>query len=115
MASRNLRLTHGLSDVDRTESGLYQLLVAPGAIRVLVFQWACTAVRNALCNRCLGITVRGDLGLFPGWGRVPFRMRTTTPGGSLSPLHRIGDCYVHGIMNGEGVADVIRWGRLAIA
>lgn len=76
------------------------------------------AMRTALWNRRLGFTARGYLGLFPWYVRagdvvcalrdchVPFVLRPAGQGQDGKERFEIlGECYVHGIMNGEAVVD----------
>lgn len=74
------------------------------------FRNARAAMRNAMRNRRLGITEKGYIGLFPshtikgdvinvlGGCPVPYVMREVK---GKSCWHIIGECYVHGIMQGE--------------
>ncbi|TQN69888.1 Heterokaryon incompatibility protein 6, OR allele [Colletotrichum shisoi] len=75
-----------------------------------------TAMARAVTDRRLGITSRGYLGLFPENGKtgdevlvldgchVPFLMRTA----GTNRRRLVGECYLHGIMQGEGVENVDR-------
>ncbi|KAJ4127728.1 hypothetical protein NW768_008000 [Fusarium equiseti] len=76
------------------------------------FQEARSALRNALRGRRLGITSKGYFGLFPRRAAVgdvlyvldrcplPYVLRSV---GSEGKFKFIGECFVHGIMNGEAV------------
>ncbi|KAN0092380.1 HET domain containing protein [Hyaloscypha variabilis] len=76
------------------------------------FQEVRTAMKLAVKNRKLGITEKGYLGLFPrhtevGDGlyvlsgcHVPFLLREVD---GLGRFRLVGECYVHGIMDGEVV------------
>ncbi|KAM0429218.1 hypothetical protein ACHAPT_006432 [Fusarium lateritium] len=75
------------------------------------FEEARTALRRALKNRRLGITSRGYLGLFP-WhvsnGDIVYVFETCALPFTLRPAENdkfryIGECFVHGIMEGEAV------------
>ncbi|KXX76432.1 Heterokaryon incompatibility protein 6, OR allele [Madurella mycetomatis] len=77
------------------------------------FQEISVAVKAAMRNRRLGITNGGYLGLFPRQSKeeyavcvldcchVPFVVRTA---GQASRFRLVGECYVHGITDGEAVA-----------
>lgn len=67
-------------------------------------------------ERCLFATERGYIGIGPSWaevgdkisimsgGSVPLLIRESGTNGAGEPLHKlVGECYVHGIMNGEAV------------
>lgn len=74
------------------------------------------ALQAALAGRRVGVTGRGYLGLFPGYAsagdavcvlrgcHVPFVLR---PAGEEDEGRFVvlGECYVHGIMNGEAMAE----------
>lgn len=76
-----------------------------------IFQNIRKAMQRALQNRRLGVTGKGYLGLFPQRTRdgdvihvvnncpMPFTMRGTEG----DKLRLVGECFVHGIMNGEAV------------
>lgn len=77
------------------------------------FQDVRTAMKAVVKNRRLGITEKGYLGLFPNRVReghkvyvldgchVPFLMRQVD---GQEKMRLVGECYVHGIMDGEAVA-----------
>ncbi|KAI1840931.1 hypothetical protein JX266_012867 [Neoarthrinium moseri] len=77
------------------------------------FQDVRAALRRVTRKRRLGITSKGYLGLFPRYCKngdllylvegchVPFLLR---PAGDIEGGHRlVGECYVHGIMDGEAL------------
>ncbi len=67
----------------------------------------------AVKGRTFGTTSRGYMGLFPRGtkigdqicvfigGHIPFTIRPQTQGTTGSPYQLVGECYVHGIMDGE--------------
>lgn len=73
------------------------------------------ALQAALAGRRFGVTERGFLGVFPGYVgagdvvcvlegfHVPFVLRPAD--GEEGKFAVLGECYVHGIMNGEAVAE----------
>ncbi|KAF5012040.1 hypothetical protein FDECE_1899 [Fusarium decemcellulare] len=87
------------------------------------FQEIRTAMKRALKHRRLGITQKGYLGLFPQRAKegddiyvlencvVPYVMRPATSGN----LRLVGECYIHGIMEGEAVeAEDIILGKIVL-
>jgi hypothetical protein len=79
------------------------------------FQAARVAMKKALQNRRLGVTEKGRLGLFPrhsevgdsvcvlASGHVPFLLRAAEESRD-GRFRLVGECFVHGIMEGEAVA-----------
>lgn len=75
------------------------------------------ALQAALAGRRFGVTEKGYLGLFPGYVRagdvvcvlrdfhMPFVLRPVEEDGVGGKFAVLGECYVHGIMNGEAVAE----------
>lgn len=79
------------------------------------FQAARAAMWAALANRRVGVTEGGHLGAFPSSAKrgdvvcvlrgchVPFVLRPVEEGEGRGRFEVLGECYVHGIMNGEAV------------